>query len=169
MGVGRRFGDDSSKGAQGRSSRPTSESRCPTWSHGQTLPRQHGSCRHPSQDVFKVTSIDDRDQGTLPLASRKQDPARRGLHSQRSKFGGCSITPTGPRYVDMCSFQCSFQLPTQQELLRLVDSRLGSPVCTDPFDCRQSAVDPRFDTPLHCRHSVAFNGKILDWSQPVTL
>ena len=73
--------------------------------------------------------------------------------------------PSRQRGLDMWSLH----LPTQQELLRLVESTLGSQVCTDPFACRQSAVAPRFATPLHCRHSAAFNGLILDWSQPVTL
>jgi hypothetical protein len=63
----------------------------------------------------------------------------------------------------------SLTLPTQQELLHLVESTLGSQVCTDPFACRQSAVSPKFATPLHCRHSAAFNGLFLDWSSPVTL
>ena len=44
--------------------------------------------------------------------------------------------PSRQRGLDMWSFQ----LPTQQELLHLVDSTLGSQVCTDPFACRQSAV-----------------------------
>ena len=52
VGVARSVGDDSSKGAQGCSPRPASESRRHTWPHGQTLPRQHGSCRRPSQNVF---------------------------------------------------------------------------------------------------------------------
>jgi hypothetical protein len=30
-------------------------------------------------------------------------------------------------------------------------------------------VGPRFATPLHCRHSAAFNGLLLDSSPPVTL
>jgi hypothetical protein len=71
--------------------------------------------------------------------------------------------PSRQRGLDMWSLH----LPTQQELLRLVESTLGSQVCTDA--CRQSKVDPRFDTPLHCRHSAVFNGLLLDWSQPVTL
>jgi hypothetical protein len=59
----RSVGDDSSKGAQGCSPRPASESRRHTWPHCQTLPTQHGSCRRPSQDVFKVPSFNnDRDQ-----------------------------------------------------------------------------------------------------------
>jgi hypothetical protein len=62
--------------------------------------------------------------------------------------------PSRQRGLDMWSLH----LPTQQELLRLVQSTLGSQVCTDPFACRQSAVAPRFATPLHCRHSAAFNG-----------
>jgi hypothetical protein len=53
--------------------------------------------------------------------------------------------------------------------LSLVESTLGSQVCTDPFAVRQSTVAPRFATPLHCRHSAAFNGLFLDWSQPVML
>jgi hypothetical protein len=73
--------------------------------------------------------------------------------------------PSRQRGLDMRSLH----LPTQQELLRLVESTLGSEVCTDPFACRQSAVAPRFATTLHCRHSAAFNGLLLDWSQPVTL
>jgi hypothetical protein len=62
----------------------------------------------------------------------------------------------------------SLQLPTQQELLNLVESTLGSPVCTDPFAYRQSAVAAKFATPLQCRHSASFNGLFLDWSSPVT-
>jgi hypothetical protein len=73
--------------------------------------------------------------------------------------------PSRQRGLDMWSLD----LPTQQELLRLVESTLGSQVCTDPFACRQSAVAPRFATALHCRHSAAFNGLLLDCSQPVTL
>ncbi len=56
--------------------------------------------------------------------------------------------------------------PTQQELLHLVESTLRSQVCTDPFGCRQSAVDPRFITPFHCRHSVAFKGVSLLGHRP---
>ncbi len=73
--------------------------------------------------------------------------------------------PSRQRVLDMWSLE----LPTVQELLHLVQSTLGSPVCTDPSTCRQSAVTPKFATPLHCRHSAAFNGLILDWSPPVTL
>jgi len=73
--------------------------------------------------------------------------------------------PSRQRGLDMWSLQ----LPTQQELLHLVESTLGSQVCTDPFACRQSAVAPKFATPLHCRHSAVFNGLLLDWSPPVTL
>jgi hypothetical protein len=40
-----------------------------------------------------------RDQGPRTLDTRKQDPPRRGLHSQRSKLGRCAIAPTGPRHV----------------------------------------------------------------------
>jgi hypothetical protein len=61
----------------------------------------------------------------------------------------------------------SLQQPTQQELLLLVESTLGSQVCTDPFASKQSAVAPV--TPLHCRHSAVFNGLLLDWSPPATL
>ena len=73
--------------------------------------------------------------------------------------------PSSQRGLDMWSLQ----QPTQQELLHLVESTLGSQVCTDPFACRQSAVASRFATPLHCRHSAVFNGFLLDWSPPVTL
>ena len=73
--------------------------------------------------------------------------------------------PSRQRGLDMWSLQ----QPTQQELLHLVESTLGSQVCTDPFVCRQSAVAPRFATPIHCRHSAVFNGFLLDWSPPVTL
>ena len=58
---------------------------------------------------------------------------------------------------------------TQQELLYLVEVILGTQVYTDPLACRQSTVAPRFATPLHCRHSVAFNGLLLDWSPVFTL
>jgi len=68
--------------------------------------------------------------------------------------------PSRQRGLDMWSLQQR----TQQELLHLVESTVGSQVCTDPFACRQSAVPPRFATPLHCRHSAAFNGLLLDWS-----
>ena len=76
--------------------------------------------------------------------------------------------------TDAPSRQCGLDMwslhqPTQQELLHLVESTLGSQVCTDPFVCKQSAVAPRFATPLHCRHSSAFNGLLLDWSPPATL
>jgi hypothetical protein len=63
----------------------------------------------------------------------------------------------------------SLQLLSQQELLHLVESTLGSQVSTDPFACSQSEVSPRIATPLHCRHSAPFNGLLLDWSSPVTL
>jgi hypothetical protein len=33
----------------------------------------------------------------------------------------------------------------------------------------QQTVAPRFGTPLHCRHSSAFNGVLLDWSPVFTL
>jgi hypothetical protein len=157
VGVARSVGDDSSKGAQGCSPRPASESRRHSRPHGQAVPRQYGGCGRPSQDVFKVPSSNGRDQGARPLASRTQGPSRRVLH--------LADAPSRQRGLDMWSLH----LPTQQELLRLVESTLGSQVCTDPFACRQSAVAPRFATPLHCRHSAAFNGLLLDWSQPVTL
>jgi hypothetical protein len=51
--------------------------------------------------------------------------------------------PSRQRGLDMWSLQ----QPTQQELLHLVESTLGSQVCTDPFACKKSAVAPRFDTP----------------------
>jgi hypothetical protein len=73
--------------------------------------------------------------------------------------------PSRQRGLDMWSLH----LPTQQEFLCLVESTLDSQVCTDPFAFRQSAVAPRFATPLHCRHSAAFNDLLLNWSQPVTL
>jgi hypothetical protein len=73
--------------------------------------------------------------------------------------------PSRQRGLDMWSLQ----LPAQKELLDLVESTSGSPVCTDPFACRQSAVARRFATPLHCRHSATFNGLLLDWSRTVTL
>jgi hypothetical protein len=66
--------------------------------------------------------------------------------------------PSRQRGLDMLSLQ----QPTQQELLHLVESTLGSQVCTDPFACKQSAVTPRFATPLHCRHSVAFKAQVQD-------
>jgi hypothetical protein len=44
--------------------------------------------------------------------------------------------PSRQRGLDMWSFQ----QPTQQELMHLVESTLGSQVCTDPFACKQSAV-----------------------------
>ena len=73
------------------------------------------------------------------------------------------------RVLDMWSLQ----LPTQQELLHLVESQSRHwarrsaqiPSLAD----RESAVTPKFATPLHCRHSAAFNGLLLDWSPPVTL
>ena len=55
------------------------------------------------------------------------------------------------------------------QMRHLVESTLGSQVCTDPFSCRQSAVVPRFVTPLHCRHRAAYNDLLLDWSPPATL
>ena len=61
------------------------------------------------------------------------------------------------------------QQSTQQELLYLVEVTLGTQVCTDLFSCRQRTVAPRFATPLHCRHSAAFNGLLLDWSPVFTL
>jgi hypothetical protein len=73
--------------------------------------------------------------------------------------------PSCQRDLDMWSLQ----QPAQQKLLHLVESTLGSQVYTDPFACRQSAVAPRFATPLHCLHSAVFNGLLLDWSWPVTL
>ena len=72
--------------------------------------------------------------------------------------------PSRQRGLDMWSLQAS----TQQELLDKVQTTLGSPICTDPFACRQSTVAPRFATPLHCRQSSAFNGLLLDWSPPFT-
>jgi hypothetical protein len=72
--------------------------------------------------------------------------------------------PSRQRGLDMWSLQ----QPTEQELLHLVESTLGSQVCTDPFACRQSAVAPRFTTPLHCRHSAVFNSLLFDWSPSVT-
>ena len=73
--------------------------------------------------------------------------------------------PSRQRGLDMWSLQAS----TQQELLDKVQTTLGSPICTDPFACRQSTVAPRFATPLHCRQSSAFNGLLLDWSPPFTV
>jgi hypothetical protein len=69
------------------------------------------------------------------------------------------------RVLDMWSLQ----LPTQHELLHLVESTLGSQVYTDPFTCRQDTVSPKFATPLHWLHSAAFNGLVLDWSWSATL
>ena len=62
--------------------------------------------------------------------------------------------PSRQRGLDMWSLQ----QPTQQELLYLVEVTLGTQVCTDPFAFRQRSVTPRYATPLHCRHSAAFNG-----------
>ena len=73
--------------------------------------------------------------------------------------------PSRQRGLDMWSLQ----QPTQQELLYLVEVTLGTQVCTDPFAFRQRTVVPRFATPLHCRHSAAFNGLLLDWSSVFTL
>jgi hypothetical protein len=73
--------------------------------------------------------------------------------------------PSRQRGLDMWSLQAS----TQQELLDKVQATLGSPICTDPFACRQSTVAPRFATPLHCRQSSAFNGLLLDWSPSFTV
>jgi hypothetical protein len=145
------------------SPRLASERRDPARSHGQALSGQPGRLWSLAQNVIQVPSTYVRDQGPRTLATRKQDPPRRGLHSQRSKLGRCAIAPTGPRHVVLAA------APTQQELLHLVQSTLGSQVCTDPFAYRQSTVAQRFATPLHCRHSAAFNGLLLDWSWPATL
>ena len=82
----------------------------------------------------------------------------------RSKANLADVS-SSQRGLDMWSLQQS----TQQALLHLLETTLGSQVCTDPFDCRQNTVDPRFGTPRHCRHSVAFNGLPLDWFPPFTL
>jgi hypothetical protein len=73
--------------------------------------------------------------------------------------GNLTDVPSHQRDLDMWFLQQS----TQQAFLDLVESTLGLQVCTNPSDDRQSAVAPRFTTPLHCRHSAAFNGLFLDW------
>jgi hypothetical protein len=55
-----------------------------------------------------VPRTHDRDQGPCTLTSRKQDPSRRGLHSQRSKFGGCSTVPTGHRLEILSNLRFGF-------------------------------------------------------------
>jgi hypothetical protein len=60
---------------------------------------QAGRLRSAAQNVIQMPSSHDRDQGPRTLAPRKQDSTRRGLHSERSKPGRCTIAPTGPRYV----------------------------------------------------------------------
>ncbi len=59
------------------------------------------------------------------------------LHENKIRLDGVYIrseanladTPSRQWGLDMWSLQ----LPTEQELLHLVESTLGSPVCTDPF------------------------------------
>jgi hypothetical protein len=63
----------------------------------------------------------------------------------------------------------SLQQPTKQELLHLVESTLGSQVCTDPFACKQSAVAPRFATPLKICHSVMVSRSATAFSSPLPL
>jgi hypothetical protein len=72
------------------------------------LPGQYYCSRGAAQDVLQVPSTHARDQGPRTLVPRKQDPPRRGLHSQRSKFADAPSHQRGP---DMWSLQ----QPTQQE------------------------------------------------------
>ncbi len=82
------------------STRSASECRSPARSHGQALPGQPDRLWSAEQNVIQVSSsTHDRDQGPRTLVPRKQDPSRRGLHSERSKLDRCVIASTGSRHV----------------------------------------------------------------------
>jgi hypothetical protein len=71
--------------------------------------------------------------------SRKRTRGSRHIELTINSYQYRSLAPSRQRGLDMWSLH----LPTQQELLSLVESTLGSQVCTDPFACRQNAVAPR--------------------------
>jgi hypothetical protein len=138
VGVARGAGNDSAQGAQGVPPRLASERRIPTRSHGQALSGQPGRLWSLAQNVIQVPSTYVRDQGPRTLATRKQDPPRRGLHSQRSKLGRCAIAPTGPRHVVLAAAystralapgRVDFGLTVLHRSLRLQAERSGSKIC----------------------------------------
>ncbi len=118
--------------------RLASECRSPVRSHGQPLSGQPGRLWSVAQNVIQVPSTYVRDQGPRTLATRKQDPPRRGLQSQRSKLGRCVIAPTGPRHVVLAAAYATRALaPGRVDIglaglhrsLRLQAERSGSKIC----------------------------------------
>ena len=59
----------------------------------------------------------------------------------------------------------SFCPRLQAQLLARVRWHCRRPVSLDPFACRQSAVVPRYATPLFDARALAMDGMLLDWSQ----
>ncbi len=161
VGVARSARNDSAQGAQGVSPRLVSECRGPARPHGQALPGQ------PDQTVCGALR---KMSSKCPALMAEIKDLVPWLHENKICLDVVYIrSEVNLADVPSRGLDISLQLPTQQDLLHLVESTLGSPVCTDPFAFCQSVVAPKFATPLHCRHSAAFNGLILDGSPPVTL
>jgi hypothetical protein len=99
VGFARSVGNDNSKGVKGVLSRLAPECRNPARTLGQALPGQYGHRRGATQDVIQVPCTHVRNQGPCIMAPRTQDLVRGCLHSQRGKFGRCSIAPEGSRHV----------------------------------------------------------------------
>jgi hypothetical protein len=172
-GVVRSSGNENTQGSQGVSPRLASECR--------GLARSHGLY----QDNQTVCGVFHKMKSKCPALMSEIKDLVPWLHENKIHLDVVYIrsdanlvdSPLCQRDLDMWSLQ----QPTQQELLHLVHSTLGSTVCTDPFVCRKSAVTPRFatgesvvegytvTTVEHCRHSASFNDLILDWSPSVTL
>ncbi len=162
VGVARTAGNDSSQGAQGMS----------TGLH-QNVEALRGRTVKLYQDNQAVCGALRKMSSKCPALMTEIKDLVPWLHQNKIRLDVVYIRSEA-NLADASSRQrgldmWSLQQPTQQELLHLVESTLGSQVCTDPFACKQSAVAPRFATPLHCRHSATFTGLILDWSRPVTL
>jgi hypothetical protein len=143
------------------SARTASECRSPPRPHGKALPGQPDRLWSAVQNVIQVSSSHDRDQGTRTLAPRKQDSPRRGLHSERSKLGGCTIAPTGPRHVVLPTAYAArapalgrvdIGLASLHRSLRLQAEYSGSKIC------HTSALSAQLSLQ-----------RILDWSPPTTL
>jgi hypothetical protein len=98
-------------------------------------------------------------------SSRYRDSLKSEVRLPRDQrhFSYCSLL-----FVTLVTEVC---LISREPNLRFerISTTLGSQVCTDPFACRQSAVTPRFATPIHCHHSVDFNFLLLNWSPSITL
>jgi hypothetical protein len=128
VGVSRSSRNDSAQGAQGVSSRLASECRDPARPYGQALPGQPGQA---ICGVFRKMSFQ------CPALMAEIKDLVPWLHENKIRLDVVYIR-SEVNLVDASSWQrgldmWSLQVPTQQELLHLVESTLGSPVCTDPL------------------------------------